>query len=177
MNTVLLGNIISLAGAMIMVAIGFVKHRRDILLVQCAQFSVMAVGTLLLGGVTGAISNGVSILRNLFCLKYPLTLPFGLVFISLQFFLTLGFNNMGWRGWLPLAAASTFTLVINTKNEILLKSVIIFGQVCYVVYDLSLQNYASFAFDILTILSNIWGIISLRKRPAAESDQSVISGE
>ncbi len=52
MNPILIGNIISFAGAIIMVLIGLIKERKKILSAQIAQFALMGLGNLVLGGVT-----------------------------------------------------------------------------------------------------------------------------
>ena len=75
MNLILIGNIVALAGAAVMVASGFIKNRKNVLIAQCGQFAIMGVSNLILGGVTGMISNVVSILRNIICLKREFTIP------------------------------------------------------------------------------------------------------
>lgn len=172
MNRILLGNIISFAGALLMVAIGFLKRRRDILLAQSAQFVLMGVGNLVLGGLTGAAANALSIVRNLFCLKRQLTVPLALALAAVQAALTVGLNDRGWIGWLPVAATVSYTLVINADAPVL-KAASVFGQLCWAVYDLTMRNYASFAFDVLTVLSNLWGILVLgREKRRAGDDVS-----
>lgn len=158
MNPIILGNIISFIGAIIMVAIGLLKKKRQILYVQCLQFIIMGIGNLILGGVTGFISNFISTVRNLLSLRIPFTLPWKLVFIVLQGVLSLLFNEAGLIGWLPFIAACSFTLALDTQNEIVLKSIIIFGQLLWALYDFSIRNYASLAFDLLTIVTTCIGI-------------------
>ena len=63
-NSLLIGNIIALIGALFMVAIGLVKNKRNILIMQNIQFFIMGIGNLILGGVSGFVANIVSIIRN-----------------------------------------------------------------------------------------------------------------
>ena len=84
MNTVLIAKIISVAGCILMVAIGLIRERKKILLTQCVLWAVLTVSNLMLGGVTGAVSNIVSIVRNLYSLKWKLTLPVKIGFIAVQ---------------------------------------------------------------------------------------------
>ena len=70
MYYLVIGNIISFAGAIVMVLIGLIKERKKILSAQIAQFSLMGLGNLVLGGPTGFITNMVSIVRNLICFKW-----------------------------------------------------------------------------------------------------------
>ena len=162
MNLILIGNAISFAGAMLMVAVGFLKTRRSILLTQCSMFTLMGTANIILGGMTGAISSLVSILRNLLCLKGPLTVPMKLLVIAVQVMLSARLNTLGWIGWLPIISACFYTWMIDVKDETRLKLVLIIAQSMWFVYDLTIQNYVGFTFDILTILSNMYGIISLR---------------
>lgn len=162
MNIVVIGNIISFAGAMLMVGVGFLKTRKSILLTQCSMFTLMGIANLILGGVTGAISSLVSILRNLLCLKGPLTVPMKLFVIAVQVLLSARLNTLGWIGWLPIISACFYTWMIDVKDETRLKAVLIAAQSLWFVYDLTIQNYVGFTFDILTILSNMYGIFSLR---------------
>ena len=93
MNTILLGNLISLAGAVLMVVIGFIKRKEKVLAVQCVQFSLMGVGNLVLGGVTGALSNLIGLIRNLVCYKTGISVPLKLIFIAAQAGLSLWVNT------------------------------------------------------------------------------------
>lgn len=163
MNSVLLGNIISLFGACILVALGFIKRRDKILFVQCIQIGVMGVANYVIGGVTGAVSNVLAILRNVFCLKRELTLLSGFAFTAAQALLTIFLNDKGFLGWLPFFSNLIYNLMINTKDEIKLKLSIILSVLCWVVYDFALQNYVSFVFNILSIGSNLCGIFMLQK--------------
>ena len=164
---VLIANIISLVGAVIMVVIGFIPERSRILKLQCVQWLILGIANVMLGGVTGLISNLVSIVRNLWSLKRELTRPVILFFIVLQIALSIPFNTLGLLGWLPTIAAIAFTLFLNSKDARVLKLAIIFGQVLWSIFDFSLMNYSAFAFDIFTIISSLVGIWQLRKaRPA-----------
>ncbi len=163
MNPVLLGNIISLIGSFIMIAIGLLKKKKQILLTQCAMFGVMGIGQAILGGFSGVVSNIVSILRNLICVKWAFTLPFKVVFIVIQILLTAAIRPVGIIGWLPAIAACLYTWFLDLKNEQLLKIVIIITQLFWILYDFSIQNYTALAFDVFTVISNCIGIIMLKK--------------
>ena len=161
MNHVLLGNGIALFGAVLMAAIGLIKQRKHILAAQCVQFGIMGIANLILGGISGFVSALVSIARNLVCLKRELTVPIKIGVISIQAVLALSINHSGVIGVLPGLSACIFTWFLDTKDEIKLKVVIIIAQVCWLIYDLSILNYVSFAFDIITILANLLGIVSI----------------
>ena len=161
MDRILLGNGIALVGAVLMAAIGLIRRRRRILLAQCVQFGVMGAANLLLGGVSGFVSALVSIARNLICLKWELTVPIKLGVILVQAVLAFRVGYSGPIGLLPGIAACLFTWFLDIKDEVKLKVVLIAAQLCWVVYDLSIRNYVSFAFDIVTVLSNLAGIAAI----------------
>ena len=162
-NTILLGNIVTFAGALIMVGVGLLKTKRKILLAQSVQCLIMGIGNLILGGVTGFLANMLTIVRNLFCLKKELTTPFKLGFIGLQLAVGVPFNIMGLVGLLPIIAACIFTWFLDTKSEIFLKLLIITAQVMWLIFDFTIHNYVSTLMDIFTIISNIAGIVLLQK--------------
>lgn len=162
MNIIIIGNIVSFTGALFMVATGFIKERKKILVTQNFQYAIMGLGNLILGGVSGFISNLLGIIRNLFCLKHELPLWAGIAFVALQAVLTLTTNNVGFIGMMPVIAALIFTLFINSKNEAVLKGSIIAAELCWIAYDIYFNNYASLCFDAFTIASNIIGILMLR---------------
>ena len=69
MNLVILGNIVMLAGSSLMVTVGFLKKKRQILAVQCVQCVIQSVAHLMLGAASGAIAGVLAVARNLICLK------------------------------------------------------------------------------------------------------------
>ena len=163
MNTILLGNAVAFIGAIVMVATGLIKSKKNILIAQSVQFTIMGIGNLILGGFTGFMSNMVSIVRNVVCLKTTLTVPLKLLFIAIQIILGGLVNNLGLIGWMPVCAACIFTWILDTDNEILLKAVIIAMQVMWCIFDFTIQNYISLAMDLFTIISNAAGIFLIKK--------------
>ena len=161
MNIVLIANIISFIGCLLMVAIGLIRERRKILLTQCVMWAILTVSNLMLGGVTGAVSNSISIVRNLYSLKRPLTLPVKIGFIAVQTAITAFTNELGLIGWLPTLAAATFTFLMDVKDAVTLKYVIIFGQTLWGIFDFSIRNYTACAFDVMTVVSTCVGIVML----------------
>lgn len=164
MNLVIIGNIISLIGCIVMVAIGFVRNRERILIMQCIQFAICGIANLILGGVTGFISAVVGIIRNLIFARRGCSLWLKILFIALQLLLSAQALTGNPIEWLPVLAAIVFTWFIDLKSDIALKIVLIITQSIWVLYDFSHLNYVSLTFDIFTILSNGVGILSILKR-------------
>ena len=164
MNHILLGNGIALFGAVLMAATGLIKPRKHILVAQCVQFEITGIANLILGGLNGFVSALVSITHNLICLKRELTTPIKIGVIFIQAVLTLSINHSSIIGIMPELSACIYTWFLDVKDEIKLKVVIIISQVCWLIYDLSILNYVSFAFDIITILANLIGIVTIIKQ-------------
>ena len=161
MDRILMGNALSLIGAILMACIGLLKKRKQILTVQCVQFGIMGLANLVLGGITGTVSAAVSIARNLVCAKRELTVPLKILFTVILVALSLYANTAGWLGVLPMLSTCIYTWLLDIKGERRLKAVLIVAQVFWLVFDLSLSNYVSFAFDIITIITNLIGIVTL----------------
>lgn len=158
-----LGNAASFIGCAIMVLIGFIKEKKRILAVQMVQFSFQTVGHLLLGATSGFVAGIVSILRNLVFARTGGMRFWKIVFVTLQVVLTFAAGWPGVISLLPLAAGILFTWFLDTKSEVVLKTVIILTQVLWGIYDFHYRNIAGFAFDILTVLSTVAGIALILK--------------
>ena len=160
---ILLGNIVAFSGCIIMVLIGFVKEKKKILLLQCVQCAFMGTGNLLLGGVSGFISNGVSIVRNLVLLKYENTPVLKIGFIAVQVLLTVLTGDGSMIQWLPVIATVIFVCCFDLKNVVAFKSVLTIGQSLWLIYDLFYYNYVAVVFDMMTLISTVIGIRMLLK--------------
>lgn len=162
----IIGNILGLAGSLLMVGIGFIHNRRYILIGQNVQFLIMGIGNLVLGGVSGFIANIISVIRNLFFLKRELTKGWKLFFVTLQVFVSAVFLFLGGFRWielLPIISAVVYTGLIDTKKESTLKVVLSGCQMMWLVYDIALMNFAAAVFDVLTICANFVGMFRAKK--------------
>ena len=166
MNLVILGNIVMFVGSSLMVTVGFLKRKRQILTVQCVQCIIQSAAHLLLGAASGAIAGVLAVARNLICLKREFTLGFKLVFIAIQAVLTGAFNSMGFIGWMPFFATAIFIWMLDTKDERKLKISIIIGQIMWTLFDWRALNFLGVAFDVFTIISNAVGVYLLRSKRA-----------
>lgn len=146
-----------------MVAIGLIRSKKKILIAQCAQFTIMGIAQLILGGITGTVTNLVSILRNIICVRVKFTLLYKLIFMGLQVGLTLLVMPTTLIAWFPTAAALLYTWILDTKSEKVLKWAMIACQLLWVVFDFSIQNYVGVVFDLFTVVSTVVGIMMLQK--------------
>lgn len=159
---VLIGNLFSLIGCSLMVLSGLIKEKKNILTVQCIQFTFMGLANLTLGAFSGLIANIISLARNVVFTKRDTSFILKIIFILLQVILSIK-KEMLWVDWLPVIACVTFTWIIDTPSEITLKKVTLFCLICWVIYDFSYLNYVGFSFDLFSIASNIIGIWMIKK--------------
>jgi len=158
MDKLVIANMVAMIGCVLMVAVGFLQKKRQILLVQCVQFGILATGNLLLGAMTGFVSGLVSIARNMVFLKWENTRLMKISFVAVQLVLSLSVGIKDSVDWLPVLSAVLFTWFLDVKSEVRLKLVIIAAQSMWLVYDFVYLNYVTCAFDAMTIMSNAIGI-------------------
>lgn len=163
MNLILIGNALSLVGAVVMLCIGFIRKKEHVLLAQCVQCSFMGMGNLALGGVTGMITCLATVLRNLVSFKLAFTLPYKLAFCLFQILFCLFINQEGLIGWLPVLAACVFTFYLDTDSDFVMKVVCFVTLIMWLIYDMQHQNLASSVFDVLCLCSNAYGAYMIWK--------------
>ena len=171
MTNILIGNAICFLGSIIMVLIGFIKERKKFLLAQGGMNAFFIVGNLFLNGISGAIANACTMLRNIVCLKFKMNVPIKLFFIGLQVALTFCFGADSIIMWLPILGAGVFTWYMDTDNMTLLKAVTIGGQLCWLIYDIYILNFATVPFDIAACITNTIALVAIIRNGKIETDE------
>lgn len=161
---IFIGNIVALVASIIMVYSGYLKQKNKILYAQTMQIGLSVLSNIILGGITGAIINAISCVRNILCYKEKLNNITKIILIVLATILSLKFNNLGIIGLLPLISTITYILLMNIKNVIKFKCLIIFTMILWCYYDLYIQSYTSACFDFVCILVNVVAIIQIKKK-------------
>ena len=164
MNDALLGNILCFIGSVIMMLMGLLKTKKRFLTAQCGMNVFFIFGNLALGGISGAIANLVTLIRNAVCLKWNLNKALKLCFITLQLILTAVSGCTNIIMWMPIFGNCLFTWFIDTENMILLKCTVILSQLLWGIYDFSIGNYATLPFDILTAITNAISVVQILRQ-------------
>ena len=146
-----------------MVIIGYLKHKKTILWAQNAQFVLFSIAYGLLGGIAAVVGNMVSLLRNLICLKWQLTLPLQIFFIIFQGAFTFITTQNRWIDWLPFIAATCITLSLSSKKDIVIKLACIGSILCFGTYDFFLHNWVVFGFDCFSLVTSLIGVYRINK--------------
>ena len=161
MTNIIIANIIGLIASLLMIYTGIIKRKDKILLVQTIQIGFSVLSNILLDGITGAIINTISCIRNILCYKEKLgKLAKALIIIS-SVVLSLMFNNLGFIGILPIISTIAYTLFMNTKDIIKFKYLTIFIMILWCTYDFYIKSYAAAAFDFMTIILNIFSVLKI----------------
>ena len=79
------------------------------------------ISNLVLGGISGAVVNAVSCVRNIVCYKNKLDMKAKMIFVVVTTILTIAFNNLLFIGLLPLAASLTYIVFMTERNVIKFK--------------------------------------------------------
>lgn len=163
MNLYLIAQFFNILACVLMVIIGYLKHKKTILWAQNAQFVLFSIAYGLLGGIAAVVGNMVSLLRNLICLKWQLTLPLQIFFILFQGAFTFITTQNRWIDWLPFLAATCITLSLSSKRDIVIKLACIGSILCFGTYDFFLHNWVVFAFDCFSLVTSLIGVYRINK--------------
>lgn len=152
--TVLIANIIDFLAALIQVGSGSIKKKARILLVQIIQLLMQAVSMLLLGGVTGAVSNVLSCYRNYLCYKEKLNTPWKIFLIAASVIMTILLNEQGLLGIIPVAVCTVYIIFMDMKDPVKFKLLVTLSFFPWMIYHFVLKSYVGAFFDAATIITN-----------------------
>lgn len=164
MHAIIIGNIIALSASLLMVYSGVIKQKKRILYVQTIQIGLSVISNIVLGGIVGAIINALNCIRNILCYKDKLNIPWKILISIIAVVLSIKFNNLEIIGTLPLISTITYLWLMNIKDVVKFKCLIIFTMVLWFIYDLTIKSYSSAVFDLMTAITNIYSIIILNNR-------------
>ena len=160
---IIIGNIIALIASLLMVYSGFLKEKRKILFVQTVQIGLSVISNIVLGGITGAIINAISMIRNIICYKEKLGTREKLIITILAVSLSLMFNNIGLIGLFPVISMVTYVWLMNVKDVRKFKILIAFTMLMWLIYDVIIKSYTSALFDFANLIANVATAFQIRK--------------
>lgn len=152
--TILIANAIDFVAALLQVGSGFVKKKAKILIIQTIQLLMQGVSILLLGGVTGAVSNILSCYRNYLCYKDKLNNLWKFILIAASVVMTLLLNNQGLLGIMPAAICTVYIIFMDVKDPVKFKLLVTLTFIPWVFYHFALKAYVAAIFDVATVLTN-----------------------
>jgi hypothetical protein len=140
--------------AIVQVGSGAIKKKSRILIVQTIQLLMQAVSMLLLGGVTGAVSNVLSCFRNFLCYKDKLNLAWKIILIVASIGFTIALNDQGFLGIIPAAVCTIYIIFMDIKDPVKFKLLVTLSFVPWAVYHFILKSYTGAIFDVATVITN-----------------------
>lgn len=140
----------------------YAKTKEKILYFQTVQIGMSVISNIILCGITGAIINALSMIRNILCYKDKLGLKEKIVITILSVVLTFKFNNLGYIGLLPLISTVSYIWLMNIKNVKKFKLLIAFTMLMWFVYDIVIKSYTSAIFDFMNIVANIVTLFQIK---------------
>ena len=152
MVSIIIGNIIALIASILMVYSGMLKQKKKILYFQTVQIGMSVISNIILGGITGAIINALSMIRNILCYKDKLGLKEKIVITILA----------GYIGLLPLISTIIYIWLMNIKNVKKFKLLIAFTMLMWFIYDVVIKSYTSAIFDFMNIVANIVTLFQIK---------------
>ena len=172
MNSFIIGNIVALIAASFSIILGIIKNREKIIYIQTIQFIFYMIANFILGGITGAISNLIGIVRNILSYKEKLTKFIIISIILISIILTLMFNNLGIIGLLPLVNTIIYTLFINEKNPLKFKILLLLTFLLWFIYDITIKSYTSAVFDLVSTITAIFSTYQIYKNTNKQTSQN-----
>lgn len=160
----IIGNIIALIASLLMVYSGILKEKKKILYIQTVQIGLSVISNIVLGGITGAIINAISMIRNIICYKEKLGFKERILITILSITLSLKFNNLGIIGFLPVVSTITYVWLMNIKDVKKFKLLITFTMLLWLIYDIFIKSYTSAIFDFVTLIANVITIFQIKYR-------------
>ena len=138
------------------------KQKKKILYFQTVQIGMSVVSNIILDGITGAIINALSMIRNILCYKNKLGLKEKIIITILAIILTFKFNNLGYIGLLPLISTVSYIWLMNIKDVRKFKLLIIFTMLMWLIYDVVIKSYTSAIFDFMNIIANMFTLLQIK---------------
>ena len=160
---IVIGNIVALVGSVLMAYSGIIKEKQKIIIVQTIQMLMLGLSNIILGGIPGAIINSVNCIRNILCYEEKLGFKEKLILVTISVGLSIYFNNLGLIGILPVIATIFYTMLMDMKNVVKFKVLLIFTLILWGIYDIYIKSYTSAIFDFITIGANIFSIYKIYK--------------
>ena len=170
MINVVIANVIDFIASMVQIYSGTVKEKGKILILQILQLGLQTISMILLGAITGAISNVLSCIRNYLCYKNIFTWPIKIILIVLSLILTVLFNNQGWLGYLPFVVCTIYVLFMDIKDEFKFKVLVTLTFIPWVPYFLIIKSYTGAFFATTTVATNVWTLIQMKKEIGNEGE-------
>ncbi len=173
--TIIIANIIDFIAALIQVGSGAIKKKSKLLAVQTLQLLMQGISMLLVGGITGAISNVLSCYRNYLCYKEKLSRVWKGILIAASVAMTVLFNTQGWLDVIPVVVCTVYILLMDVKDPIKFKLLVTLSFVPWIIYHFALQLYVAAIFDAVSVITSAVTLFVMMKGKKAEQKEMTVA--
>ena len=162
---ILIANLFSTAACIVMVVLGFVRKKENLVTGQAIQLGLLAVSNTLLQAYSGTIGNVIGVVRCLILPRAKKVISWKIGFILVQLAATLLMmifvtkDYTIWQCWIPFVYAVILTCVLDCKSVVVFKLAIAVAQALFFFFDLYYVNYGSMAADLLTVFTNVTSVL------------------
>ncbi len=154
MITVVIANIIEFIASGLQVGTGAIKKKSGILILQTIQLLLQAVSLLLLGAVTGAVSNVISCFINYLCYREKLNWIWKVIIIILSVAMTVVLNDQGALGIIPATICTVYIIFMDVKDPVRFKLLVTLSFIPWIFYHFMIRSYVGAVFDAATVITN-----------------------
>lgn len=148
MNSILIGNLISLGAACFTIASAWSGYRKRIYLYQAAQCFFLAQANIFFNSISGVTTYIICTIRNVLLAYDRFTAKLCIIMVSCVGIIGLSVNNRGFIGIIPVIATALYTIVcFYVKRQPTIKANIIVNLILWAVYDILIHDYVSFSVD------------------------------
>lgn len=147
------------------------KKHRSILIFRTLNEGIFTVQYILLGAYTGAAMNIVGCTRNMIFAKQKGGTKKTVVLFSILFFV---FGLLTWQGLkslLIIVAKVLSTIAYGNKNTTVVRAIIFFTSVSWLLYSILIGTVAGAVNEALTIGSILVGIVRLDVIPRLKKEK------
>lgn len=143
------------------------KTTKGVLTMQSFSQVSYGIGAVVLGGYSGAVQNGMSIIRNVIAIKKINSKLLEWVILILGVALGIVFNNNGIWGWLPIIANLEYTLAVFyfKDNERALKIAFLFAVTMFAVFNGVILSFVGVITNTIVLIT---GIVALCRKEKKE---------
>lgn len=141
------------------------KTTRGVLLVQSVSQIIYGIGSVVLGGYSGAVQNVMGVLRNFVAIKKIDSKALKWVMVILGVVLGALFNNLGIWGWLPILANLEYTLAVFyfKDNQRALKIAFLISVVLFAVFNGIILSIVGVVTNMIVLITGIIALVREKK--------------
>ncbi len=164
MNTIILGNCISLGASLCLAASCWAKSKKTAYLLQGAESSVLCLSYLVFQAWAGLITQALSVLRNLMVAKGKFSVRWMVLFTALAVALGIAVNDRGLIGLLPVAATVQLTLCSHfcqTLKQVKLSFLVNAFQ--WLVFSFCIGDYVNTCTQVVVMTLCVVSLVRLQR--------------